>query len=366
MRELISISPFISLSLASVVSSAVVGCGSEPLTRQDDGTTLVAEQQDVSFLSGGLTLVGTLTLPSHRSTERVPGVVLVAGSGPLSRDEVLTGQLGMSFGFELPVLEMLASALTDAGFATLRYDKRSCGPFNNCADNGYPAPSDSLTIDDFVSDVQAALDFLDGVAEIDPTSLSVIGHSEGATYVPPLLETRGDLRSAIMLAAPYHPIDEILAQQAERLKQLLTEEGVSAATISTDLASLDEELAALAMMRAGDYDGGFIGGAYPPFWTSLMSLGDADPATSLLVDRPVLAIGGGYDWNVPPPELALWQRNFASSSNPDQRAVVTLDCMTHALNCIAQPDYHLISAADIAQTLHPDLVPTIVTFLRSH
>jgi hypothetical protein len=97
-----------------------------------------------------------------------------------------------------------------------------------------------------------------------------------------------------------------------------------------------------------------------------MALGDANPVTSALVERPILAIGGSYDWNVPPSELALWQQNFTSSSNPDDRAVVTLDCMTHALNCVAQPDYRLITSADIGQTLHPDLVPSIVSFLHDH
>jgi pimeloyl-ACP methyl ester carboxylesterase len=351
---------------ACVLSQLTFGCGSEPLTHADDsGTPLAATQENVTFTSEGLPLVGTLTVPGHDSRERVPGVVLIAGSGPESRDEVLNGQLGMSFGFNLPVFEDLAEAMTDSGFAVLRYDKRSCGTFNDCADNGYPLPSAATTIDDYIADVEAALDFLGARPEVDPTLVSVIGHSEGASYVPTLLANRSDLRSGVMLSGPYHSIDVILAQQAQFLEQLLTEEGTDPATISSDLEPLNEVLAALAMMRAGNYDGSAIGGASPAFWTSLMALGDAAPATSALVDRPLLAIGGSYDWNVPLSELALWQENFMSASDSDERSVVTLDCMTHALNCISQPDYHLIKAADIGQSLDPDLAPTVVSFLSS-
>jgi pimeloyl-ACP methyl ester carboxylesterase len=356
----------ISLSVMCAVLPTTFGCASESLTPTDEGTPVLASEQDVTFVSEGFALVGTLTLPARRSRERVPGVVLIAGSGPESRDEVLDGQFDMMFGFELPVLGLLAAGLTDAGFAVLRYDKRSCGTFNDCADNDYPLPPDSTTIEDYIADVGAALDRLEGEVAVDSSRVSVIGHSEGGSYLPTLLSTRGDLRSGVMLAGPYQPVDAVIAQQAQLLQQHLMEQGADAGTISQDLAPLDDELAALAMMRAGDYDGGSVGGAFPPFWLSLMALGDANPVTSALVERPILAIGGSYDWNVPPSELALWQQNFTSSSNPDDRAVVTLDCMTHALNCVAQPDYRLITSADIGQTLHPDLVPSIVSFLHDH
>jgi len=353
--------------VAGVALPVLFGCGSEPLQRgTDSATPLAATQENISFISEGLTLVGTLTVPARNAGERVPGVVLIAGSGPESRDEVLAGQLGMSFGFNLPVFEQLAAALTDAGFAVLRYDKRSCGTFNGCADNEYPLPPDSTTIEDYVADVDAALDFLESRTEVELTQVSVVGHSEGASYVPRLLESRQELQSGVMLSGPYNPIDVIIAQQTQFLEQLLTDAGTDPATITRDLAPLNDELAALALMRAGTYEGGSVGGAYPPFWTSLMALGDAAPATSAEVARPLLAVGGSYDWNVPLSELARWQDNFANSSNPDQRDVVALDCMTHALNCVAQPDYHLIQDADIGRTLDPDLAPAVVSFLRSH
>jgi pimeloyl-ACP methyl ester carboxylesterase len=354
--------------LVSVFCGGVgtLGCGSAPLPSAGTDARLAATDQNVSFSSEGLTLVGTLTLPARRASERVPGVVLIAGSGPESRDEVLDGQLGMSFGFQLPVFELLARALADAGFAVLRYDKRSCGPFNGCADNGYPLPSDAITVDDFIADASAAIDFLDGVEAVDPTLTSVIGHSEGAAFVPTLVSERSDLRSGVMLASPYRPIDALLTQQVDFLAQLLAEQGVDADTVTRELDPLRQELDALAQIRAGDYQGGSVGGAYPPYWTSLMALGDANPDTSASLDRPLLAVGGSYDWNVPLSELSLWQANFMNSPYADERVVVALDCMTHALNCISEPDYRQITMADLGHTLESDLVPTVTTFLRAH
>ena len=50
--------------------------------------------------------------------DRLPAVVLVGGSGPTDRDELVFG---------IPVLGELANALADAGFLVVRYDKRGVG-----------------------------------------------------------------------------------------------------------------------------------------------------------------------------------------------------------------------------------------------
>ena len=49
---------------------------------------------------------------------RHPTVVLVAGSGPVDRDETVAG---------IPIFAQLAGALAERGFLVLRYDKRGVG-----------------------------------------------------------------------------------------------------------------------------------------------------------------------------------------------------------------------------------------------
>jgi hypothetical protein len=46
--------------------------------------------------------------------------------------------------------------------------------------------------------------------------------------------------------------------------------------------------------------------------------------------------------------------------------VRVLDCVTHALNCIREPDPTRITPADIGRDLSPALVLEIVSFLDAH
>jgi len=46
--------------------------------------------------------------------------------------------------------------------------------------------------------------------------------------------------------------------------------------------------------------------------------------------------------------------------------VRVLDCVTHALNCITQPDPVRITPADIGHDLAPALVQEVVRFLDAH
>jgi len=359
---------YCALFLAAWVCPLVSGCSSDAINEPPSkDRPILAAYRDVSFSGPDFDLVGTLSLPDRADdTTRVPAVVLIGGSGALSRDEVLRGQLAMTFGFALPVFKLLASDLTASGFAVLRYDKRSCGVFNSCATNDYPAPTDEVTIDDFVADAVAAVQYMTTLPEVDASRISVIGHSEGGSLVPKILERAAMVRSGIMLSGPYRPIDEIIEAQLQFVREILTQEGVSSETTEEELQSFSELSVALNEMRAGTYEGGPVGGAAETFWLSLMRLGDENPNLISTVTQPLLAIGGGYDWNVPLSELDAWHASFALASNSMDRQIDGLDCMTHALNCISQPKYTQITPSDIGHELHPELAPSIVRFLMDH
>ena len=116
--------------------------------------------EDVTFNNGDIIFSGTLTLPDKG--RHFPAVVLVAGSGPLDRDEE-------AFGHK-PFL-LLADALSRNGFAVLRYDERGVG----ATIGGDPgAPSEPLA-----TDAMAALRYLKTRPEVDATRVGFVGHSEG-------------------------------------------------------------------------------------------------------------------------------------------------------------------------------------------
>src|SRR5439155_51587 len=89
--------------------------------------------------------------PATTTAKRTPAVVLVAGSGPVDRDGSVAG---------IPVFGQLASALADAGFTVLRYDKRGVGQ------SGGRIETASLT--DYADDLRAAVKYMADRKDIDP------------------------------------------------------------------------------------------------------------------------------------------------------------------------------------------------------
>src|SRR2546430_11236 len=61
-------------------------CWSQEQT-QPQSNTVGQTQPDVTYQGvAGLTLTGTLVIPDHKQETRVPGAVIVAGSGPTDRN----------------------------------------------------------------------------------------------------------------------------------------------------------------------------------------------------------------------------------------------------------------------------------------
>jgi hypothetical protein len=288
---------------------------------------------ETAFPSGDLELSGDLYLPE--GTGPHPGVVLVHGSGPLDRDGTVPGQLGMTFPEPVTVFADLAGDLRDAGYAVLTYDKRTCGPFNGCSDNDYPQPPAGLTVDAFITDAEAALAHLGSRDEVDGGARAVIGHSQGASFVPAMLIDDPALGAGVMLAAPFDPIDEIvMAQDAAmgRSVRLLRSEDVA--------------------------DDTMIAGASVAFWRSWFRVSDGVPQLATQVTQPLLVVGGELDANVPPAQLDRWEQLLG-----DGAQVVELDCVSHALNCLATDDMSAIVPADVGPTVASSVGETVIEFL---
>ena len=333
-----------------------------PPPRASPSARTAPRTEPIVFTSGAMTLKGTLHLP-HEGEGPHPAVVLIHGSGPQSRKVSVRGQLNMGFGFELEVFRQLAEQLAERGIAVLSYDKRSCGPFNKCASNDYPVPTGSITIDTFIDDARAAADHLRKRADIDADRVTVVGHSQGASFVPVLLDVVPELHSGVMLAAAHKPVDGLIADQLGFTRKLLEQRRLPARDIDRSLAPLTKVVDQLKAVRAGTYDGKTIGGASAEFWRSWMALADRARALATTAKRPLLVIGGTYDWNVPPAETESWRATLAKSDRPDQHRVEILKCVTHALNCVAQPDYRRIRPDDIGRSVHGEVTDRIATFL---
>jgi pimeloyl-ACP methyl ester carboxylesterase len=155
---------------------------------------------DVTFANSdaGITLAGTLTWPQGAGP--FTAAVLIAGSGPNNRNEELMNHR--------PFL-VLSDALTRAGIATLRYDKRGVG----LSGGDYAA----ATSPDFAADARAAVVYLRGQTSFVASTIGLIGHSEGGLLGPMAADANPDVAFLVLLAGPGVPGDQTLISQAHAI-----------------------------------------------------------------------------------------------------------------------------------------------------
>jgi pimeloyl-ACP methyl ester carboxylesterase len=171
------------------------------------------KQRQVRFAAGdGTMLAGTLLLPMISEIQYVPGVVLVAGSGPTDRDGNNTG-----IPVKIDLLRQIAELLANAGIASLRYDKRGIGQSAKPPNTVVGAEA-FFTWENFIGDVQAAHAELLRHDEMKPHATALLGHSEGGLLALAAAKAMtGRKPYAVVLAAtPGLPLQEILRRQIER------------------------------------------------------------------------------------------------------------------------------------------------------
>ena len=340
--------------------------------------TATAETADVSFPSfDDFMLEGTFYLPSLESsgtrTSSAPGVLLIHGSGPQSRDANLNGQLGMTFPTTIPAFVEIATELQKLGIAVLTYDKRSCGTFNNCYNNSYPIPEQIDTIDVFLSDAQSALEYLQSRDEVDSGRVVPIGHSQSGSYVPILLRDGPEgIVGGVVLEGPFSPIDELIAYQLNYTLQLFEDlyglnatEAMNVPQVA-GLVQFAEGTAALVAAIRNDTSSDevvAVGGAPASFWRSWFQLSDDARAAAAVVEQPLFILNGELDTNVPVREAHAWEEYLVESGKTNFQVEI-LDCITHALNCLAKSDVtNLDPATDIGSEVDQQVHDALAEFV---
>lgn len=290
-------------------------------------------------VSGG-SLAGTLSLPEGPGPH--PAVILITGSGPQNRDEEI-------FGFR--PFRILAGRLCHDGLAVLRLDDRGVGESRgNFA---------AATTDTFVHDIEAALEFLRARADINPSRVGLLGHSEGALVAPMIASKSRDVAFAVLVAGPAVRGDSLLVLQSAAIARAagapdsglrenadLQRRSFAALRADTGWAALEQSVRETifssieqrlhlspdsARVAAGRAAAGQMARLRNPWMRRYV---DLDPAPFLEATRcPVLALFGEFDTQVPPgPNRAAMQAAFARGGNHD----ATLLVLPHA-NHLFQP-----------------------------
>jgi uncharacterized protein len=289
-----------------------------PLRRpQNPAKPYPYREEEISFTNAAakVTLSGTLTLPKGK--EPFPAIILIAGSGPMDRDEFIADHR--------PLL-LLADYFTRKGFAVLRYDKRGVGKSTGSSDNA--------TTLDLAADASAAVEFLKSRKEIEPAEIGLLGHSEGALIAPYLAtHTNKDVAWLVLLAAPATIGEETLLRQSELigrvggLSDTQLESSLSFDHAAYDLVRAESDLSVLAEKLAQLVKDSQMDAVLPPaaLETQLRMLSspwfrfflDYDPLPVLqILKTPTLALYCQKDLQVPAKQnLPLFRKALQNAGN---------------------------------------------------
>ena len=260
------------LQSLDIIREDVAGANTRALTYANPG------DEPVTIPAYGFNIAATVTRPTISGTERLPAVVLLAGSGANDRDGVTAG---------VPIISQLAGALADAGFLAVRYDKRGYGQSGGRAE--------SATLDDFATDARTVVKYVSKRKDVDKHRVAIVGYSEGA-WVALLAAARegrvkavvsiagaGSTGAELVLEQQRHALDQMNTPEAERHAKIELQENIHQAVLSgKGWDEIPEEL-----RQAAD----------TPWFESLLRF---DPAKVVKkVKQPILIVQGDLDWQVP-------------------------------------------------------------------
>jgi pimeloyl-ACP methyl ester carboxylesterase len=272
--------------------------------------------EDVRVPGNGFNLAGTLSKPpamppaAKGQPARLPAIVLVAGSGPTDRDETAAG---------IPIFAQLSSALADAGYIVLRYDKRGVGQSGGRIE--------SATILDFAEDARAAVAFLRKRKDVATDRVALVGHSEGAAVSLLAGQREKRIAALVLVAGPGTTGAElVLEQQKHLLERSRTPPGEQESKIE-----LQKKIQQAVVTGTG-WDGipaDLRKQAESPWFKSFLEF---DPARTIArVGQPVLVVQGELDTQVPPRHADLLAASANTRKNRPPAEVVKLPGINHLL-----------------------------------
>jgi len=173
---------------------------------------VVSESSDlhrevVEVESGGDKLIGVVTRPKALEG-RLPAIIYLSAHGPHDRE----GNVPMA-NVNVGTRELM-DAISKKGFLVLRMDDRGVGESQG------DIARNSLSVQ--ALDTVAALEYLKGRNDVDPSRLALLGHGEGANVAIMVAAKRKDIKALVLLAPCDRPLS-ILAE--EQIKHRLKLEG---------------------------------------------------------------------------------------------------------------------------------------------
>ncbi|MDJ0791057.1 MAG: alpha/beta fold hydrolase [Acidimicrobiia bacterium] len=261
---------------------------------------------EVAIPADGITLAGSLVTPPGEGP--YPAALILAGSGPLDRD-------GNHKRLPLNVSRDLATVLEQAGWASLRFDKRGIG-----GSGGEYMPAGFF---DELDDARSALGWL--ADREDTSTIVVIGHSVGASYAAEMSAFAPGVDGVVLLAYTAKTGGDTLVWQAKAISETLP--GFITGGLRLFGSSVEKQQAkAIRRVQSTDDDVARIQGQkINAKW--MREFIEYDPEPTLRATKtPMLAITGTKDVQVDFEDLEL-----VAAVAGDRAEVHVVDDLDHIL-----------------------------------
>jgi uncharacterized protein len=265
----------------------------------------IEKHEDIQFANGDVRLAGTLIAPI--TAAKHPAVILVHGSGPATREQILP----------------FARFLIRHGLAVLSYDKRGVG--------GSTGDWNTASFEDLAGDVVTAFEYLKTRVEIDGSQIGLLGVSQ-AGWVMPLAGVRAkDMAFLISVSGAAVPGTETTIDHAQRemtasgMKPQVVEQILGIMKLQyhfartgqgwDEYASGRDRLAA----RIGSPPDTFPATPDHPYWQFIRRLYFYDPAPTIRqLQVPTLALFGELDNNIlAEKNKTAWEAALKEARNRD-------------------------------------------------
>ena len=268
----------------------------------------------VRVRAAGFTLAATVIAPVDVAPPpggRWPAVVLVPGTGPVDRDETVSG---------VPIFRQLAWALADRGFVVARYDKRGFGQSGGRAE--------SATLDDYAQDVREMVRHLRRREDVDRDRIVAVGYGDGGWIGLLAARRENRIRGLALLATPGTSGDTfVLEQQRDELRRTGTtgNERRERIELQTRIHR--------AVLGEGGWDGvpdAVRRQADTPLFRSFLAFDPTDVVRR--VRQPLLLVQGMLDRLVPPYHAQRLESVASLRSRRESTVeLATLDGVDHLL-----------------------------------
>jgi dienelactone hydrolase len=251
------------------------------------------DEQDVTVGAAPLAVPGTLILPRRPGPR--PAIVLLAGSGPLDRDETI--------GRNKPFKD-LAWGLASRGVAVLRFDK-----VTYAHQSQLKQAHDFTVADEYVPHAVAAIRLLRQHPAVDAGRVFLLGHSLGGTVAPRVAAAEPSVAGLVILAGGMQPLHWAAVRQIRYLASL-DQETVAAAQPAIEAMSAQARLVDRPDLSPTTPASDLLFGVPAPYWLDLRGYHPVEVAAAL--GKPMLILQGGRDYQATvPDDLARWEAGLA-------------------------------------------------------